>query len=73
MKKKIKEEADVKKFIEQKTFVKDHSEPYCPERNLVIFTAGPRSSPDYCDLTAKISDCLCHFLNPLVVADAVYY
>jgi hypothetical protein len=73
VKKKVKEQADVKKFIEQETFMKEHSESYCPERNFVIFTAEPRFSSDYCDFTAQISDCLCHFLNPLVVADTVYH
>lgn len=73
MKNEIKKQADVEEFIEQKALVKDHSESDCPERNLVIITAAPRSSSDYCDHTAKIRDYPGHFLNPLVVADTVYY
>jgi len=64
---------DIKPFIEQKSSLKKHSESFCSERNRIRITAYSLFPADNGYLTIQTTDCLCHFHNTLIEADAVGY
>jgi len=73
MKEEKEEKADIDEFIEQKSFIKDHSEPFCHKWNGIRIAAIVQMTAHNCDLTSYTGDCSCNFLNTLVEADAVGY
>jgi hypothetical protein len=69
--KQVEKEPDIKEFVEKKSLLEDHSESPGFPGDTVLLTTSAASSANNGNIGTKLLYRPGHFMNPLIVTDAV--